>query len=210
VTSVTAQSHLYGQVLSQFQGWQAAEVAPDPECRSRLRQDSAFFVRTRIRSRSQKFVKNHTRIQSHFSISAVGWVCVVIFSVKTWANLGWIDDCSQSLNKSRILKFQKLPDPDLDLDSKILEQERSLKKWLWPPLASWKNDSGHLWQADFSCLHYVNCKLNPNSMLWNQRWADCEIFQFESSPDPIKMNPIQSWLQNFWKPSVRSSPDPPV
>jgi len=35
---------------------------------------------------------------------------------------------------SRILKFEKLLDPDPD--SQILEQERSrsLKKWLWPPL----------------------------------------------------------------------------
>jgi len=49
-----------------------SEVAPDPECRSRLRQDSAFFFRTQ----SQKFVKNRTR--SHFSISTVAGVCVVI------------------------------------------------------------------------------------------------------------------------------------
>ena len=30
-----------------------AEVGPDPDNRSRLRQDSAFFVRTRIQTRSQ-------------------------------------------------------------------------------------------------------------------------------------------------------------
>ena len=51
-----------------------AEVAMDAECRSRLRQDYAFFVRTRIRS--QIFVKKRT--QSHFSISAVAGVCVAI------------------------------------------------------------------------------------------------------------------------------------
>jgi len=38
-----------------------AEVAMDPEFRSRLRQDSAFFYRIRIRS--QKFLKNRTRIK---------------------------------------------------------------------------------------------------------------------------------------------------
>ena len=51
------------------------EVGPDPDYRSRLRKDSAFFFRTR----SQKFVKNQTRIRSHFSISEVAGVCVVIF-----------------------------------------------------------------------------------------------------------------------------------
>ena len=55
------------------------------------------------------------RIRSHFSISA--GVCAVISLVKTWVNYGWIDDCSRSLNRSRILKFEKQPDPD----SKILE-----------------------------------------------------------------------------------------
>jgi len=54
-----------------------AEVGPDPDYRSRLRQDSAFFFRTRIRTRSQKFVKNRTR--SHFSISAVAGVCGHVF-----------------------------------------------------------------------------------------------------------------------------------
>jgi len=33
----------------------APEVGPDPDYRSRLQQDSAFFFRIRIRSRSQKF-----------------------------------------------------------------------------------------------------------------------------------------------------------
>jgi len=49
------------------------EVGPD---RSRLREDSAFFFRTRIRS--QKFGKKRTQIRCHFSISAVAGVCVVI------------------------------------------------------------------------------------------------------------------------------------
>jgi len=73
-----------------------------------------------------KICENRTRIRSHFSISAIAWVCVVISEVKTWVNCN--DDCSRSLNRSRILKLKELTDPD----SKILEQERnwSLKKWL--------------------------------------------------------------------------------
>ena len=39
-----------------------------------------------------KFVKNRTWIHSHFSISAVAGVSVVISSVKTWVNFGWIND----------------------------------------------------------------------------------------------------------------------
>ena len=33
----------------------------------------------------------------------------------------------------------------------------------------------------------------------SQRWADCENFQSESSPDPMKLNPIQSWSAKFLK-----------
>jgi len=33
----------------------------------------------------------------------------------------------------------------------------------------------------------------------HQGWADCEIFRFESSPDPIKLNPIQSWSAKLLK-----------
>jgi len=32
-----------------------------------------------------------------------------------------------------------------------------------------------------------------------QRWADCEIFKSESSPDPTNLNPIQSWSVKFLK-----------
>jgi len=32
-----------------------------------------------------------------------------------------------------------------------------------------------------------------------QRWADCEVFQSKSSPDPMKLNPIQSWSAKFLK-----------
>ena len=62
---------------------------------------------TRIWKRIRKFVKNRNRIWSCFSISAVAGVCAVISKVKTWVNYGWIDDCSQSLNRSRILKFEE-------------------------------------------------------------------------------------------------------
>jgi len=37
---------------------------------------------------------------------------VVISQAQTWANHGWIDDCSRSLNRRRILKFERLPDLD--------------------------------------------------------------------------------------------------
>jgi len=37
---------------------------------------------------------------------------VVISQTKTWVNYGCIDDCSRSLNKSRILKIEELPGPD--------------------------------------------------------------------------------------------------
>jgi len=47
------------------------EVATNSQCRSRLRQDPAFFFWTR--RGSQKFVKNRTR--SHFTFSA-SRVCV--------------------------------------------------------------------------------------------------------------------------------------
>ena len=32
-----------------------------------------------------------------------------------------------------------------------------------------------------------------------QRWADCEIVQSKSNPDPQKFNPIQSWSTKFLK-----------
>jgi len=50
-------------------------VATDPECPSRLRQDSAFFFWIR----SQKFVKNRTR--SHFLFSEGAGVCVVFIDI---------------------------------------------------------------------------------------------------------------------------------
>ena len=109
----------------------------DPECRSRFRQDPAFFFRIRRRSPSQKFVKNRNR--SRFSFSAAAGVCVVYTYVallsKTLLNFGCIDDC-QSTNRSRILKLEKILDPYLEL--KTLEQERNrfLKMWLRPYLSS--------------------------------------------------------------------------
>jgi len=45
--------------------------------------------------------------RSHFSISAEAGVCAVIFQVKTWVNYVWVDCCSRSLNRSRILKFEE-------------------------------------------------------------------------------------------------------
>ena len=46
---------------------------------------------------------------------------MVISQVKTWVNFGWINDGRWSLNRIRILKFKKIPDPDF----KSLEQERN-------------------------------------------------------------------------------------
>jgi len=50
---------------------------------------------------------------------------------KILLNFGWVSGC-QSLNRSRILKFEK----NSDQDSKILEQQRSqsLKMWFQPSL----------------------------------------------------------------------------
>ena len=61
-------------------------------------------------------------------------------------NYCWIEECSPSLNRSRILKFEKLPDQDPEPDSKLLEQERSrsLKKWLRPPQEDWTGSG--LWR----------------------------------------------------------------
>jgi len=42
-----------------------------------------------------------------FLISAIAGVCAVISQVKTWVNYDWMDDCSGSLNRSRILKFEE-------------------------------------------------------------------------------------------------------
>jgi len=67
----------------------------DPECRSRLRQDSAF---------SFSDPESLLNFGSNKSF-------VVISEVKTWVNYGRIDG-NRSLNRSRILKFEKFPDPD--------------------------------------------------------------------------------------------------
>jgi len=45
--------------------------------------------------------------RSHFSILALAGVGVVISQVSRWVNYGWNDDCSRSLNWSRILKFEE-------------------------------------------------------------------------------------------------------
>ena len=140
-------------------GWQCtAEVGPDPDYRSQLRQNSAFFLRTRVRS--QKFGKNRTRCQ--LSISAVAGVCVVISLVKTWVIWGWIDECTWNLNRSRILKIEKLPDPD----SKILGQEQSLKKWLRPPLVHSRDDRIVVFYYPIlSCFWKMLSVSDPNPVL---------------------------------------------
>ena len=52
------------------------EVATNPECRSRLRQDPTIFW---TRRRSQKFVRNRTR--SHFSLAVAGVRVVFIYGI---------------------------------------------------------------------------------------------------------------------------------
>ena len=107
-----------------------SEVGPDPEYQSRFQKDSAFLFWTRIRTRIQKFgEKTDPDPESLFNFDSNRSMCGHFLS-KTWVNYAWINDCNRSLNRSRILKFEKIPDSDLDLDSKILEEERSrsLKK----------------------------------------------------------------------------------
>ena len=47
-------------------------------------------------------------------------------------------------------------------------------------------------------LAYVSCYL-VNIGRMQQKWAYCEFFQSESSPDPMKLNPIHSWSAKFLK-----------
>ena len=82
------------------------EMATDQEeGRSRLRQASAFYCRTRIQTRGQKFLKNRNRIHSHFLFAAVGVSLVWYFLSKTLLNFGCIDGV-RSLKTSRIFKFE--------------------------------------------------------------------------------------------------------
>ena len=67
------------------------------------------------------------RIRRHFSISEVAGLS---------KNMGkfWLDRWLSESEPESDCQIKKFPDPDLD--SKILEQERSRKKWLRPPLQS--------------------------------------------------------------------------
>ena len=69
---------------------------------------------------------------------ATSGVCAVISQVKTWENYSWIGDCSWSLNGSRILKLEKLPD-------RI--RTRIQKFWNMSGVGVWKSDSVHLWYS---------------------------------------------------------------
>ena len=66
-----------------------------------------------------------------FEVAGVYVVSTRVISYVQTLNFGFID-CSRSRNTSRILKFWTFSDSD----PKILEQERSLKMWLRPPLVS--------------------------------------------------------------------------
>ena len=95
-----------------------SEVATDPQCRSRLQRGSAFFCDLGFcvffASRSQNFVKNRTR--SHFFFGSSKSLRVFMKAaaqVETLLNFSCIGG-SQSLNRSRLLKFEKILEPDHD------------------------------------------------------------------------------------------------
>jgi len=48
----------------------------------------------------------------------------------------------------------------------------------------------------FRSIFSAFCAMTPSLF---QRWADCEIFQSESNPDPQKFNLIQSWSTKYLK-----------
>jgi len=68
-----------------------------------------------------------------------------------------------------------------------------------PTTASYVSWHGLGFYDHYTITRYIQVN-NEVTIGIEQRWADCEIFQSESSPDP----------QNFWKSSVRSSPDRPM
>jgi len=104
-------------------------MTTDPECREST--PAGFCVCLSDPDPKSKFLKNRTRIWSHFLFSTVAGVYVVfihiIFLVKSLLNFGCTDG-SRSLNRRPIRKFEKFPDPSPDLS--ILEQERIGKMWL--------------------------------------------------------------------------------
>jgi len=117
-------------------------VATDPECPSRIRQESTFLSESDPVS---KICENRTWIRSHLSFSAAAGVCADL----TLLNFGCIDG-SRSLSN-----FKNDPDPD----SQILEQERSrnLKMWRRPPLIyRWKNLKWFMHQRSALSLHRFN------------------------------------------------------
>jgi len=73
----------------------------------------------------------------HFRQQAFAWFYKCHwFKWQILLNFGFIDAMGWSLNRSRILKFEKITDPDPD--EKIVEQEY---------VVVWKYDSCHLWPA---------------------------------------------------------------
>ena len=98
-------------------------------------QESKMFEKSDPEPESLFNFGSNRSLCGHFSevCVVISEVCVVISEVKPLAIFGCID-CSRSLNRSPIIKFEKFLDPD----SSILEQERSrsLKMWLRRPLLS--------------------------------------------------------------------------
>ena len=77
----------------------------------------------------------------------------------------------------------------------------------WNTWATAKTSSGLRFVKNGKGTLSINCML-LDAVLENcrglvvfraQRWADCKIFQSESSPDLMKLNPMQSWSAKFLK-----------
>ena len=75
----------------------------------------------------------------------------------------------------------RLAEMSTDQDWAKTEKIFVVLMWLF-----WKYQTFYLW-SDFTGL------------LNGQRWADCEVFHAESSPDLMKLNPIQSCSGKFLK-----------
>jgi len=84
-----------------------SQVSTDPECRSRLRQDSAIFSDAETES---KICDKPDPVRSHLLFSAVAGVGMAFINIISQAqimlNFGCIDGC-QSLNKTMVFKFEK-------------------------------------------------------------------------------------------------------
>ena len=89
--------------------WAIAEVGPDLDFRSRLRQILGFSFGPDPYPESKIWEKPEPEPELLFNFDCSRSLCDHFLS-KNIGKLRWIDNCSRSLNRSRILKFEKLPD----------------------------------------------------------------------------------------------------